>query len=54
MTYEEALAATVSAAEAKAEIKQHHSLDLTWEAFVAEYGDFEEYSGEDVLAFLGY
>ena len=54
MTYEEALAATVSAAEAKAEIELHDSADSTWEAFVAEYGDFEEYSGEDVLDFLGY
>lgn len=54
MTYEEALAATVSAAEAKAEIEKHDSLDATWELFVKEYGDYTEYSGEDVLDFLGY
>jgi hypothetical protein len=51
MDYEEACEATVSKAEALAEIKRH-SCDAT--EFLAECGDRAEYKGADVLAWLGY
>jgi hypothetical protein len=54
MTYEEAIQATVTREEANAEIEKHDSSDATWIDFLNVCGDKEEYSGKDVLAFLGY
>lgn len=51
MDYQEAREAMVTREEAKAEIAAHH---LDWEDFVEEYGDLDEYLGEDVLNWLGY
>ena len=51
MSYAEAMACTVSAQEARREIELHGA---DWLEFVAECGLHAEYSGSDVLAFLGY
>ena len=51
MTYLEALIANISREEAKREIRLHGE---SWANFVAEFGDREDYIGEEVLAFLGY
>lgn len=54
-TYEDACDATVSRAEAKAEIQRHDlGTDDAWAEFVADHGDHEEYSGKVVLDWLGY
>ncbi len=52
MSYEEAVEATVSRAEAKAEIERHGGDG--WDVFVADHGDHTEYSGDTVLGWLGY
>ena len=54
MTYEEVMESEVmvSRKDAKREIVQGHGLE--WEEFVEEMGDREEYSGADVLIWLGY
>ena len=55
MTYEEAIEATVTKAEAKHCIEVEHQVDEgAWAEFLQEHGDHEEYSGGDVLGFLGY
>jgi hypothetical protein len=51
MPYEEALEATVSAQEARDEIKAH---GLDFEDFADEVGWREEYEGAEVLAWIGY
>lgn len=50
-SYEEAAEATVTRAEAAAEIARH---DADFSAFLAEVGDKEEYEGREVLDWLGY
>lgn len=55
MTYEEAIEATVTKAEARHCIEvEHHCVDGAWEQFLEEHGDHEEYQGGEVLGFLGY
>ena len=52
MTYNDAMIDnTVSAYEAKAEIEKHY---LSFDDFVADCGDHEEYYTKDVLIWLGY
>lgn len=55
MNYEDAVDATVTREEARREIQRH---DLPngegWELFLEEVGDKPEYTGEEVLAWLGY
>lgn len=55
MTYDEAIEATVTRAEARAEIARH---DLgepdPWALFIAECGDHPTYPGATVLGWLGY
>lgn len=51
MNYDEAIHATVTRAEAIAEIKEH---GLPVEEFLNEVGDRCEYLGSDVLGWLGY
>lgn len=51
MTYEEAIEATVTKAEALAEIRKHGINPIE---FLEEMGDYEEYDGGDVLSWLGY
>lgn len=51
MNYLEACEATVTRAEAVAEIRRH---DADPAEFFAECGDRPEYSGEEVLGWLGY
>lgn len=52
MTYNEAMIDnTVTAYEAKQEIEKHY---LSFEDFVAECGEYEEYYTKDVLIWLGY
>lgn len=53
MTFDEAMASTVSRAEAKAEIDRH-DVEGGFEAFLAECGDRGEYQGSEVLGWLGY
>lgn len=52
MTYEEAIKIRVSRADARAEIERHDSEG--WEAFLCEVGDRDEYTGLEVLNWLGY
>jgi hypothetical protein len=52
-TYLEACEATVTRAEARAEIDRH-DVDGGFERFVQEVGDQPEYSGQQVLDWLGY
>lgn len=52
MSYEEATEATVSPAEARAEIAKHDCEG--WDAFIRDCGDRTEYRGADVLGWLGY
>lgn len=58
MNYHEAMNATVSKEEARAEIlariKDDPEMPDPWGEFVTEFGDHDEYEGSDVLAFLGY
>jgi len=51
MSYDEAIEAVVTKAEAKCEISLHNA---SFVDFVAEYGDCDEYNGGDVLGWLGY
>lgn len=53
MTYDEAIETTFTRAEARREIEAHDS-DGGWSAFVAEVGDKAEYTGDEVLGWLGY
>jgi hypothetical protein len=46
-----AMEATVSKAQARREIEKHNA---SWAEFVAECGEYESYSGADVLGWLGY
>ncbi len=51
MTFEEAMDAVVSKAEAVAEIRRHHQDPAE---FFAEVGEREDYPGSEVLGWLGY
>lgn len=51
LDYVEAYIATVSKDEARREIERHGVL---FSDFVEKYGDREEYTGGDVLDWLGY
>ncbi|EXF95768.1 hypothetical protein HK44_020435 [Pseudomonas fluorescens HK44] len=51
MNYQEACDATVSREEARREIDKHGS---SFVEFMQDIGDREEYSGEEVLGWLGY
>jgi tRNA1(Val) A37 N6-methylase TrmN6 len=53
MDYEDACEATVTREEARREIARHN-IDGTFEDFLAEVGDRAEYSGDEVLGWLGY
>ena len=52
MDFEEACVAIVTRHEARAEIDKHACEG--WEAFLREVGDRTEYSGAEVLGWLGY
>lgn len=58
MDYTEAMEATVSRTEARAEVFAHHpGYELgneAWAEFVSVYGERNEYAGADVLGWLGY
>ncbi len=57
MTYNEAIDAIVSRSEALAEISRHPTgagTDADIAAFLADMGDEPDYSGMDVLGWLGY
>ena len=49
--YESAEGMTISKARAKKEIAKHGS---SWDEFIADNGELEEYDAQDVLAWLGY
>ena len=51
MTYDDAVAATVTAEEARREIEKHN---LDWHDFTADHGNHPTYKGATVLAWLGY
>lgn len=51
--YFEACEATVSRAEARAEIERH-DVDGGFALFLVEVGDRDEYQGKEVLDWLGY
>lgn len=51
MTYDEAIAATVSRAEALSEVRKH---GIAPAEFLEEVGDKPEYTGKEVLDWLGY
>lgn len=53
MSYEDAIEATVTREEARREIERH-DIDGTFDDFIREVGDRAEYTGEEVLAWLGY
>lgn len=53
LNYHDACEEIVTRAEAKAEIEKH-DIDGTFETFLAEVGDREEYEGREVLDWLGY
>ena len=57
MTYEQAMGAVVSKAEAIAEIRLHptgQDAELDISDFLIEVGDRPEYTGAEVLDWLGY
>ncbi len=51
MNYDEACETTISQAQAKREIRLHSA---NWTEFLADVGDRPEYSGQEVLDWLGY
>jgi len=51
MSYDEAMAVMVTRREARLEIVEHN---LEWCDFINDCGDLPEYTGEAVLAWLGY
>jgi len=53
MDYEDACEAIVTREEARREIARH-DIDGTFADFLAEVGDRAEYSGGEVLGWLGY
>ncbi len=53
MTYEEAYEATISKDVALAYVAQH-DVDNSKGGFLNEVGDKDEYSGQEVLDWLGY
>ena len=53
MNYEDACEETFTPAEAQREIEKHDT-DGGWAAFVADVGDKAEYTGQEVLDWLGY
>lgn len=61
MNYSDACEAVVTRAEAKAEVRRHHSSNVEghtfeayWAEFLLECGDRDEYEGSEVLGWLGY
>lgn len=52
MDYSEACEATVTREEAKREIAKHDGPE--WSEFLDDVGDRAEYTGEEVLGWLGY
>lgn len=52
MDYETAIFAVVTREEARQEIARHDGDG--WEAFLADIGDKSEYTGAEVLGWLGY
>ena len=54
MTYDEAIEATVSKAQAQREIAKHDCGEGAWDAFIADVGDKATYTGAEVLGWLGY
>jgi hypothetical protein len=55
MTYEEAIEAEdVTREEARAEINRHLDLHCNWEIFLEQVGDKNEYTGKEILDWLGY
>lgn len=52
MTYDEAIEATVSQAQAKREVERHDCDG--WAAFIEDVGDKATYTGAEVLGWLGY
>lgn len=53
MNYDDACEASVTRAEAAAEIARH-DCDGTFQDFLADVGDKDEYLGSEVLGWLGY
>lgn len=51
MSYDEAIEANVSKNEVKAELAKH---GYEFSEFAADCGDLDEYTGADVLAWMGY
>lgn len=51
MDYDEAIEVVVSRTEARREIEKHC---CSWSEFLAEVGNREEYTGKEVLDWLGY
>lgn len=56
MTYEDAIDVIVTKNEVRREIGKHskYTPEIGFEAFIAMYGDNDEYNGVDVLDWLGY
>ncbi len=51
MTYEEAVNTTITASEARTEIEKH---DCSWSEFLEDIGEKQNYTGSEVLGWLGY
>jgi len=49
--YESAEGMTISKERAKSELVKHNA---SWDEFVVDNGELEEYDAQDVLAWLGY
>lgn len=49
--YESAEGYTISKERAKSELVKHNA---SWDEFVVDNGEHEEYDAQDVLAWLGY
>jgi len=49
--YESAEGMTISKARAMSELVKHNA---SWDEFIADNGEREEYDAQDVLAWLGY
>ena len=49
--YESAEGYTISKERAKFEVVKHNA---SWDEFIADNGEHEEYDAQDVLAWLGY
>ena len=51
MNYSEALEASISIHDAKEEVLRH---GLSWQDFLQDIGEKEEYLGEEILNWIGY